>query len=82
MPIGYRSPVADRSAPAGRLPRAGDLVVAAGAGVTGLPVIRFLAGTGASVLDPVVVKGPGNQQGRASPGQPTSTIPLVDTRTA
>ncbi|MGS0686948.1 UDP-N-acetylmuramoyl-L-alanine--D-glutamate ligase [Nakamurella sp. GG22] len=32
------------------MPGPGDLVVAAGAGVTGLPVIRFLAGTGASVV--------------------------------
>ncbi len=34
----------------GALPGAGDLVVAAGAGVTGLPVIRFLAAIGASVV--------------------------------
>ncbi len=34
----------------GTLPGPGDLVVAAGAGVTGIPVIRFLAGTGASVV--------------------------------
>ncbi len=33
-----------------RLPAAGDLVVSAGAGVTGLPVVRYLAGTGATVL--------------------------------
>ncbi|WP_051266887.1 UDP-N-acetylmuramoyl-L-alanine--D-glutamate ligase [Nakamurella lactea] len=32
------------------LPGAGDLVVAAGAGVTGLPVVRYLARIGASVL--------------------------------
>ena len=32
--------------PAG-LPGPGDLVLAAGAGVTGLPVVRYLAGTGA-----------------------------------
>ncbi|MDQ2845550.1 MAG: UDP-N-acetylmuramoyl-L-alanine--D-glutamate ligase [Actinomycetota bacterium] len=32
------------------LPGAGELVVAAGAGVTGLPVVRFLAGRGARVL--------------------------------
>ncbi len=34
----------------GPLPRPGDLVLAAGSGVTGLPVIRFLAGSGASVV--------------------------------
>ena len=33
-----------------RLPAAGELVVAAGAGVTGLPVVRYLAGIGASVV--------------------------------
>ena len=38
------------SARPGALPGAGDLVVAAGAGVTGLPVIRFLAAIGASVV--------------------------------
>jgi len=32
------------------LPSAGDLVVAAGAGVTGLPVVRYLAGIGARVV--------------------------------
>ncbi len=32
------------------LPRAGDLVLAAGAGVTGLPVIRYLASRGCRVL--------------------------------
>ena len=32
------------------LPGAGDLVLAAGVGVTGLPVVRYLAGTGASVV--------------------------------
>jgi UDP-N-acetylmuramoylalanine--D-glutamate ligase len=32
------------------LPRAGDLVVAAGVGVTGLPVVRHLAGIGARVV--------------------------------
>ncbi len=35
---------------AARLPGPGDLVLAAGVGVTGLPVVRFLAGTGASVV--------------------------------
>ena len=33
-----------------RLPGPGDLVLAAGVGVTGLSVVRFLAGTGASVV--------------------------------
>ncbi len=37
-------------AAAATLPGPGDLVVAAGAGVTGIPVIRFLAATGASVV--------------------------------
>ncbi|MET0966157.1 MAG: UDP-N-acetylmuramoyl-L-alanine--D-glutamate ligase [Nakamurella sp.] len=32
------------------LPGPGDLVLAAGVGVTGLPVVRYLAGTGASVV--------------------------------
>jgi UDP-N-acetylmuramoylalanine--D-glutamate ligase len=35
---------------AGDLPSAGDLVVAAGAGVTGLPVVRYQAGIGAKVV--------------------------------
>lgn len=34
----------------GRLPAAGDLVVAAGAGVTGRPVIEYLAALGAAVV--------------------------------
>jgi len=33
-----------------RLPGPGDLVLAAGVGVTGLPVVRYLAGTGATVV--------------------------------
>lgn len=36
--------------PPGRLPVAGDVVVAAGVGVTGLPVVRYLAGLGARVV--------------------------------
>src|SRR6478736_1305653 len=32
------------------LPGPGDLVLAAGVGVTGLPVVRYLAGTGATVV--------------------------------
>ncbi len=36
--------------PAPTLPTAGDLVLAAGVGVTGLPVVRYLAGTGAAVV--------------------------------
>ncbi len=49
MASSLKGPAATRSS-AARLPGPGDLVVAAGAGVTGLPVIRFLAGTGASVV--------------------------------
>ena len=37
-------------APAVRLPGPGDLVLAAGVGVTGLPVVRYLAATGATVV--------------------------------
>lgn len=37
-------------APAVVLPGPGDLVLAAGVGVTGLPVVRYLAGTGATVV--------------------------------
>ena len=38
------------TAPAVVLPGPGDLVLAAGVGVTGLPVVRYLAGTGATVV--------------------------------
>jgi UDP-N-acetylmuramoylalanine--D-glutamate ligase len=37
-------------APTVALPGPGDLVLAAGVGVTGLPVVRYLAGTGAAVV--------------------------------
>ncbi len=36
--------------PVGHLPGRGDVVLAAGVGVTGLPVVRYLAGRGASVV--------------------------------
>ena len=47
-----RAPSAPEPAPrpAVVLPGRGDLVLAAGVGVTGLPVVRYLAGTGASVV--------------------------------
>ena len=41
---------ADEPAAPVALPGPGDLVLAAGVGVTGLPVVRYLAGTGASVV--------------------------------
>ena len=47
-----RAPSAPEPAPrpAVVLPGPGDLVLAAGVGVTGLPVVRYLAGTGATVV--------------------------------
>ncbi len=50
-PAGSTLPGPDTSEPGEQaLPRAGDLVVAAGAGVTGLPVVRYLAGIGVRVV--------------------------------
>ena len=47
-----RKPTRRTPAPARavQLPGRGDLVLAAGVGVTGLPVVRYLAGTGAKVV--------------------------------
>ena len=42
--------MADDSIAAGRLPGAGDLVVVAGAGVSGLAVLRYLAAAGCTLL--------------------------------